>query len=79
MQNSRRKFLKTLSATAVAAPFILHSCGLPNSKKNNIVTLGLIGMGTQMRGLMHNFMGRTDTRIVAVCDVDTTRREHYKK
>ena len=79
MQNSRRKFLKNLSATAVAAPLILQSCGWPNSKKSNIVTLGLIGMGTQMRGLMHNFMGRTDTRIVAVCDVDTTRREHYKK
>ncbi len=79
MQNSRRKFLKNLSATAVVAPLILHSCGWPNSPKSNIVNLGLIGMGTQMRGLMRNFMGRPDIRIVAVCDVDYTRREHYKK
>ena len=36
--------------------------------------MGFIGMGTQSRGLLGGFLGQ-DTQVVAVCDVDTTRRE----
>jgi predicted dehydrogenase len=43
------------------------------------VTLGFIGMGTQGRGLLSGFLNRADTQVIAVCDVDTTRREHARK
>jgi predicted dehydrogenase len=36
--------------------------------------MGFIGMGKQSRGLLKTFLG-LDTRVLAVCDVDTTRRE----
>ncbi len=85
---SRRAFLKSTAATVVAAPFLLpsHVWSAP-VKPNDRVTLGFIGMGTQNRGLMGGFMGRKDTQVVAVCDVDTNRRdaakaraeEHYAK
>ncbi len=80
-QNSRRNFLRNLATSAVVAPYILQSCGLSGKTtgENEKVNLGLIGMGTQMRGLMRNFIGRQDTKIVAVCDVDTTRRNAAKK
>jgi predicted dehydrogenase len=77
-RSSRRTFLK---ATAVAtAPFILPShIWSADTKPNERVTFGLIGAGTQGRGLMGGFLGRQDTQTVAVCDVDTNRREHAKK
>src|SRR5436309_2699478 len=28
---------------------------------------------------MHNFLNQPDTQVLAVCDVDTTRREHHRK
>ena len=28
---------------------------------------------------MNNFLAMPDTQVVAVCDVDTTRREHHRK
>ena len=41
--------------------------------------MGFIGMGTQNRGLLSGFLGRHGTRVLAVCDVDTSRRENAKK
>jgi len=41
--------------------------------------MGFIGVGTQGGGLLHNFLNQPNTQIVAVCDVDTTRREHHRK
>ncbi|HWD92997.1 MAG TPA: Gfo/Idh/MocA family oxidoreductase [Verrucomicrobiae bacterium] len=75
----RRKFLKTV-ALAGAAPLILRSgvWAAENSPSNQI-TLGFIGVGTQGRGLLDGFLNRKDTRVLAVCDVDTTRREHSKE
>ena len=40
--------------------------------------MGFIGMGKQNSGLLHNFL-RHDTRVLAVCDVDKTRRESAVK
>jgi predicted dehydrogenase len=76
---SRRHFIKTATAS-VAAPFILPSrvwsaATAPNSRIN----LGFIGMGKMNSGHLGNFLGRDQTQIVAVCDVDTTRREAAKK
>ena len=36
-------------------------------------------MGKQNRGLLGDFLGRKETQTIAVCDVDTHRRDHAKK
>jgi predicted dehydrogenase len=79
MTTSRRTFLKCAAASAVAAPFVLPSDvwsaeTTPNAK----IGMGFIGMGKQNGGLLGGFLGQ-DTQVLAVCDVDTTRREAAKK
>ena len=73
--STRRNFLKSTLA-ASSAPVILPS-GLWSAptKANDRLTMGFIGMGKQNRGLLGGFMGRSNTEVLAVCDVDTTRRE----
>jgi hypothetical protein len=75
---SRRKFLKN-AALASATPLIFRS-GLwaAENTPTSQIALGFIGMGTQGRGLMEGFINRNDTRVVAVSDVDITRRENAK-
>jgi predicted dehydrogenase len=76
---SRRGFIKR-AAVAGAIPFILPSSVWSNpTNPNDKITLGFVGMGTQNRGLMGGFLGRDDTRVVAVCDVDKNRREAAQK
>ena len=76
---SRRQFLHTTALT-LTAPFILPSrIWAAEQGANERITLGHIGMGTQNRGLLGGFMNRKDTQVLAVCDVDTTRRESAKK
>jgi predicted dehydrogenase len=73
MTTSRRSFLKGVSLAS--APFILPSkiwaqATQPNDKPN----MAFIGLGIQARGLLGNFLNQ-DVNVVAICDVDTTRRE----
>jgi len=76
---SRRQFLGK-AALFGAAPLILRSSlWAAETPPNDQITLGFIGMGTQNRGLLNGFIGRSDTRVLAVCDVDTTRRENAKR
>jgi len=77
---SRRNFIKASGAVSIAAPFILPShIWAAETKPNDRLALGFIGMGTQGRGLMSGFLDKKETQTLAVCDVDTTRREHAKK
>src|SRR5215475_9318021 len=80
-QMNRRQFLKLSSAISVTAPFLLSSAlAAPGQKgPNDRITLGFIGTGTQGRGLLNNFLNQPGTQVLAVCDVDTTRREHHRK
>jgi predicted dehydrogenase len=75
---SRRQFLKT--SAVFAAPLILPrrvwSADTAPSKR---LTVGCIGMGKMMKGHLGNLIGRDDVQVLAVCDVDTTRREAAKK
>lgn len=74
MKTSRRAFLKQLSAVS-AVPFILpSSIWAAPTKPNDRITMGFIGMGKQSRGLLDAFLHHKRSRVVAVCDVDTTRR-----
>ena len=71
---SRRSFLK-VGAVLSAAPFILPSRIWGAAiKPNDTITMGFIGMGKQNQYLLNHFMKLQGTRVVAVCDVDTTRR-----
>ena len=77
---TRREFLQ--STTAVAAPLLLPSslwAAAPGVKPNARITLGFIGVGKQGRHLLNSFLPHGNVQIVAVNDVDTTRRLHHKK
>ena len=75
---TRRQFLQ--STAAITAPLLLPS-GLwaAETKPNARITLGFIGTGTQGRHLLNSFLPHGNVQIVAVNDVDTTRRLHHKK
>ncbi len=75
---SRRNFLKT-AALAGAAPLILRS-GLfaADAAAPAPIGLGFIGIGRQGNGLLHACLPRGDFRVLAVSDVDTTRRNLAK-
>ena len=78
LPRSRRRFLQC-AALAGAAPLILPpSVWAAESKPSEQVTMGFIGVGKQNRFLLDGFLSRPGTRVLAVCDVDTTRRENAK-
>jgi predicted dehydrogenase len=78
MTITRRAFLQRVAVSAVAAPFILPSrVWAAETSPNAKLRMGFIGMGTQNRGLLGGFLGQ-ETHVLAVCDVDTTRREAAK-
>ncbi len=79
MNTSRRSFLKK-SALAATAPFILPSrVWSAHTQPNDQITMGFIGMGIQNEGLLHRFLSHDEVRVLAVCDVDTNRREHAQR
>lgn len=77
---NRRTFLRNASGAAagiISAPYILSSCTNAPSKQ---ITLGMIGVGSHGVGWnMKAFLEFEDVRILAVCDVDTERRDKAKK
>jgi predicted dehydrogenase len=74
---TRRTFLQR-AAAAAAGPLILgHAAG--RAAANERLGLGFIGLGTMNRGHLGFFLGQKDVQVLAVCDVDTTRREAAKK
>jgi len=80
---SRRQFLKR-SATglgAVAAAYIVPSSAMGQDGSvlpSERITMGGIGLGGQGTRDMRNFMTCPDVQFVAVCDVDTDRRNEAK-
>jgi predicted dehydrogenase len=75
MKTTRRSFLKQVSVLS-AAPFLLpSSIWSAETKPNDRIVMGFIGMGKQSKGLLEAFLHHKVCRVVAVCDVDTTRRE----
>ncbi|MGB8167792.1 MAG: Gfo/Idh/MocA family oxidoreductase [Chthoniobacteraceae bacterium] len=76
---SRRSFLKSTLAAGVAPLILPGRVWSAEVKPNDRLTIGCIGIGKQMRGLMSGFLSKPETQLVAVCDVDTTRRNDGKK
>jgi predicted dehydrogenase len=80
VQISRRQFLRAASVTSLSAPFLLPPhVWAADSPPSERITLGFIGVGTQGRHLLNSFLPHPNVQVLAVCDVDTTRREHHQK
>ena len=76
---TRRNFLKT-AIVAGSAPLILRSrLFAADTAPSKQITLGFIGMGKQGNELLHACLPRNDFRVLAVSDVDTTRRDLAKQ
>src|SRR5262245_58147752 len=81
-RTTRRKFLAHTALGAAALPLIVPASALGGEQKppaSERITLGFIGVGTMGRGLLGNFLGQKDVQVVAVCDVDSNRRESARK
>ena len=78
-QVSRRDFIRVASAIGIMTPtFNPSQAWGTNTPPSDRLTMGFIGVGKQNRYLLKKFLGK-DTQVVAVCDVDTTRRESAKQ
>lgn len=69
---SRRQFLHRNLTAAVAAsafPTMIPASVLGADAPSNKVVVGAIGVGPQGRGVMGGFLGQTDVRVVALCDL----------
>jgi predicted dehydrogenase len=76
---TRRSFLKT-ALVAGSAPLILRSSLFAaDAAPSKQITLGFIGVGKQGSGLLHACLPRNDFHVLAVSDVDTTRRDFAKQ
>ncbi len=76
---SRRSFLKATLAAGIAPLFLPGRIWSAEVKPNSRIGLGFIGVGKQSLGHLGGFLGMPDVQVLAVCDVDTTRREEAKK
>ena len=77
---TRRSFLGTAAASTFGGAALLSSASGDEKKvaPSERLTLGFIGMGMMNRGHLGWFLGQKDVQVVAVCDVDSTRREHAR-
>jgi len=79
MKTNRRTFIKGSVAAIAGMQFILPShIRAAETKANSLPGIGFIGMGGQGCGLLGGFL-RDDVKVLAVCDVDTERRNKAKK
>jgi predicted dehydrogenase len=77
---SRRDFLQGAAAASTLPLLMPHAVfGKKAPAANERLGLGFIGVGTQNRYHLNHFLNQKDVQVVAVCDVDTTRRENAKK
>jgi predicted dehydrogenase len=80
---SRRQFIRASAAAALGAPLIVSSSALGRAgaaAPSDRITLGFIGVGKMANDYhLSTLLGFADVQALAVCDVDTTRREHAKK
>src|SRR5262245_13100739 len=79
MTVTRRQFVRTVAAGAVATPFI-YSPLRAQRGPNDRITLGFIGVGTQNRGHLRTFLGNSAlVQVLAVCDVVAALRDSAKQ
>ncbi len=82
---SRRDFLRKAAGVSMAAasvPYFVPGSALGReggAAPSERITMGCIGVGSRGTGNMRSFLGRSDTQILAVCDVDKNNRDKAKK
>jgi predicted dehydrogenase len=77
---SRRSFVCGVGA-AFAAPYIIPSAALGadgDTAPSNRINIGVVGTGSQARGLTENAIKHKNVRVVALCDVDRNRLAEAK-
>ena len=80
-RHSRRRFLGAAFG-AVAAPRIIPASALGKDDKiapSERIAVGCIGLGNRGPALMRAYLGQSDARVVAVCDVNGQQREKAKQ
>jgi len=81
----RRQFLKRatgITAGAMAFAYIVPSAALGKAGSvapSNRIAMGAIGVGGMGTGDMRGFLGKREIQVVAVCDVDRSKRNNAKK
>ncbi|MFC1693260.1 Gfo/Idh/MocA family protein [Candidatus Latescibacterota bacterium] len=75
----RRDFIKASAVASIGIPCIVPSTVFGANTPGNRLTLGHIGVGSMGKSNMRRFLPRDDVQIVAVCDVDRSRRLEAKK
>src|SRR5436190_19448707 len=78
---SRRQFIRCTAAVAMPAIVPASVLGRQQGVKppSERITIGVIGVGYQARGHLNFLVRHPDVKVLAVCDVDRTRREDAKK
>ena len=78
---NRRQFLKSSAVVAAAAawPTIVPASVFGAGAPSNRITVGCIGVGRMGLGDLREILGFKQTRIVAVCDVDSKRVKHAQQ
>lgn len=78
---TRRAFHRRASgalAAGISLPAILPGGARAGTLASERIAVGFIGMGLRARELLSGWLPSPRLRVVGVCDVDTTRREHAK-
>jgi predicted dehydrogenase len=78
---TRRNFLKAAGclAAAFAVPEFVPSSVLGQSAPGNLITIGIIGTGSQGLLNLKDFLHKPGAKVLAVCDVDYQHREQARK
>ncbi len=68
---SRRAFLQSVTAASASAliPTLIPASVLGQNAPSKRLHVGCIGVGPQGRGVMSNFLGQSDCRVIALCDL----------
>ncbi len=66
---SRRRFLLSGGA-ALALPHLITGCATARKPPSQQILLGVVGCGNQGTNNTNSFLGHSDCRVVAACDVD---------
>ncbi len=78
---TRRSFLRN-AAAAIAFPYFLPRAALGSARRaaaSERITLGLIGVGNMGTAHLRAFLGYRDVQVLAVCDVDRTKRDKARQ
>src|SRR5262249_24555148 len=80
---TRRQFIQGTAASLVAAPLVVPASALGragHAPPGERITVGFIGCGKMANDFhLPTLLGFKDVQALAVCDVDTNRRNHAKQ